>query len=97
MGYIFEKNGISIDKNRIAAIEAIVEPSDKKALQRILGLIVFLWLPYHTKVFNRLKKIISNAPVLQNFNPNAAIYIQTDASKDGIGSCLLQNGKPVCV
>lgn len=32
--------------------------------------------------------------MLQNFDLNLAIVMQCDASKDGLGYCLLQNDKP---
>lgn len=55
----------------------------------------WLWTCVHETAFNSIKKKISEAPVLQNFNPDLPIVIQCDASKDGLGCCLLQHGKPV--
>lgn len=55
----------------------------------------WLWTIVHETAFNNIKKKITEAPVLQNFNPDVSIVIQCDASKDGLGCCLLQNGKPV--
>lgn len=56
----------------------------------------WLWTDVHENVFNNIKKKISEAPILQNFNSKLPIVVQCDASKDGLGCCLLQNGKPVC-
>ncbi|KAL0894614.1 hypothetical protein ABMA27_013176 [Loxostege sticticalis] len=56
----------------------------------------WLWTEVHEKAFNNIKKCISTAPVLQNFDSTLPITIQCDASKDGLGCCLMQNGKPVC-
>ena len=39
---------------------------------------------------------ISNVKVLPYFNINAETTLQTDASKKGLGACLIQNGKVVC-
>lgn len=55
----------------------------------------WLWTSVHEDVYSKIKNKISKAPVLQNFNDNLPITIQCDASKDGLGCCLLQNGKPV--
>lgn len=55
----------------------------------------WIWTVVHETAFNNIKTKISKAPVLQNFNPAIPIVIQCDASKDGLGCCLLQNGKPV--
>lgn len=56
----------------------------------------WLWTEVHEKAFNNIKNCISTAPVLQNFDSTLPITIQCDASKDGLGCCLMQNGKPVC-
>ena len=39
---------------------------------------------------------ISNMKVLPYFNVNAETTLQMDASKKGLGACLIQNGKVVC-
>ena len=39
---------------------------------------------------------ISNVKALPYFNFNAETTLQTDASKKGLGACLIQNGKVVC-
>lgn len=54
------------------------------------------WLPKHADAFESIKKVITNAPVLRNFDPSKEIVIQTDSSKSGIGCCLMQTRQPVC-
>ena len=39
---------------------------------------------------------ISNVKALPYFNINAETTLQTDASKKGLGACLIQNGKVIC-
>ena len=39
---------------------------------------------------------ISNVKALPYFNTSAETILQTDASKKGLGACLIQNGKVVC-
>ena len=39
---------------------------------------------------------ISNMKALLYFNINAETTMQMDASKKGLGACLIQNGKVVC-
>ena len=55
------------------------------------------WLLYdeHRSAIDKLKQALTNSPVLQYVNPDKSITIQTDASQNGIGSCLLQEGHPV--
>lgn len=56
----------------------------------------WLWTEVHENVYTNIKNKISTAPVLQNFDNKLPITIQCDASKDGLGCCLMQEGKPVC-
>ena len=46
--------------------------------------------------FQRLKMEISNVKALHYFNINAETTLQMDASKKGLGACLIQNDKVVC-
>ena len=50
----------------------------------------------HLKNFQQLKMEISNMKTLPYFNVNAETTLQMDASKKGLGACLIQNGKFVC-
>ena len=50
----------------------------------------------HQENFNRLKMEISNMKALPYFNVNAETTLQMDASKKGLGACLIQKGKVVC-
>ena len=50
----------------------------------------------HFENFNRLKVEISNIKVLPYFDVNAETTLQTDASKKGLGACLIQKGKVIC-
>ena len=55
----------------------------------------FVWNTEHEHVFNKVKEILSTTPGLRLFDPNMNVQIQCDASKTGIGACLLQEGQPV--
>lgn len=57
--------------------------------------IVFDWTERHTEAFKLIKEKILNAPILVPFDENKIIEIQSDASKDGLGCCILQDGKPI--
>ena len=50
----------------------------------------------HQENFNQLKMEISNMKALPYFDVNAETTLQTDASKKGLGACLIQKGKVVC-
>ena len=55
----------------------------------------FEWNEKSEAKLDNLKKIITSDPVLKPFNPEKPIVIQTDASKDGLGSGLIQEEHPV--
>ena len=42
-----------------------------------------------------MKKEIAGAPILAYYNPKKETILQTDASIKGLGTCLLQDQKPV--
>lgn len=63
--------------------------------QLLKNSIPWSWSDTHQKTFLHLKQLISNTPVLQYFDVSKPAVIQTDASGLGLGSCLLQEGKPI--
>ena len=50
----------------------------------------FLWLDNHTEAFNKLKTAICKDIRLKYFDSSLPIYIECDASKNGIGAVMLQ-------
>ena len=50
----------------------------------------------HFQNFNRLQVEISNMKALPYFDVNAETTLQMDASKKGLGACLIQKGKVIC-
>ena len=50
----------------------------------------------HFENFNRLKVEISNMKAFPYFDVNAETTLQMDASKKGLGACLIQKGKVIC-
>ena len=50
----------------------------------------------HYDNFNRLKVEVSNMKALPYFDVNAETTLQMDASKKGLGTCIIQKGKVVC-
>ena len=55
----------------------------------------WMWLPEHTSAVQELKQILSSKPVLKLFDSSKPVKLQVDASKSGLGACLMQDGHPV--
>ncbi|XP_063046009.1 uncharacterized protein K02A2.6-like [Engraulis encrasicolus] len=53
------------------------------------------WSHQHTAALEKLKTALMQAPVLQFYDQSKPLAIQCDASKDGLGACLLQEGRPL--
>ena len=55
----------------------------------------FSWGPECQEVFNQMKREIVRAPILTYYNARKETVLQTDASTKGLGTCLLQEQRPV--
>ena len=57
--------------------------------------VAFNWGPEHQAAFKLVKKEIAEAPILAYCDPTKTTVLQTDASINGLGTCLLQDEKLV--
>lgn len=55
----------------------------------------FHWNDRHELEFKKLLGVVSSEPVLAIYDPGLPVIVQTDASKDGLGCVLVQNGHPI--
>ena len=55
----------------------------------------WIWQPEHTAAVDKLKCVLTSEPVLKLYDVTQPVTIQADASKSGVGACLIQEGKPV--
>ena len=57
--------------------------------------VAWTWNANHERAFNKLKTMLTEAPVLTYFDQNKKIVLQTDASARGLGATMMQDGKPI--
>jgi hypothetical protein len=55
----------------------------------------FSWTPEETKYFEQLKEVMSKALVLTTPNFTKTFIVEFDASGNGIGDVLMQEGRPL--
>jgi len=53
------------------------------------------WSEAQENSFNEVKKLVTNAPVLAYYDANKPLMLENIASEYGIGSTLLQDGRPI--
>ena len=53
------------------------------------------WTEHQEQAFNKLKQLVTEAPVLKYFEPKEELILQSDASDTGLGAVLTQNGQPI--
>ena len=53
------------------------------------------WSTNEVKAFQHVKEMIGNSPTLSFYDPNKELTLENDASEYGLGSALMQEGKPI--
>lgn len=53
------------------------------------------WSESQDVSFRKIKTLLTSAPVLTYYDPNTELILENDASEFAMGSCLLQNAKPI--
>ena len=73
---------------RLSDITTTLRQLTKKSVE-------FVWNPTYEKAFTQAKLHVANAVTLQYIDPGQPIVLECDASGNGVGGTLLQNGQPV--
>ena len=55
----------------------------------------FDWMQQHDEAFEKLKSLLSSAPILKFYDVNKDVTIECDSSDVGLGAVLMQDGHPV--
>lgn len=56
---------------------------------------VWEWSDSQEQAFEKIKKVLSQTPVLRYYDPSEQLVLQCDASESGLGAALLQGGQPI--
>ena len=57
--------------------------------------VAFVWEKPQQEAFDKLKSVITSAPVLAYFDNSKETVLSVDASSTGLGSVIMREGKPV--
>ena len=53
------------------------------------------WSSSQEEAFTKAKELVSRSPTLTYYDPNKVLVLENDASEYGLGSTILQEGKPI--
>jgi hypothetical protein len=56
----------------------------------------FIWTSECEEIFQQMKYLLTNEPVLKIANPNKDFLVCTDVCKEGLGGVLMQEGHVIC-
>src|SRR6266498_3459338 len=79
---------IGFFRNHIQGFSTIAGPMTNLLAKEVL----YVWGSEQQQAFERLKQIISTVPILMHLNFNQQFILYTDASKEGLGAILAQEG-----
>eukprot|EP00253_Pinus_taeda_P018941 PITA_18941 len=90
LGHVITKEGIAVDPEKIKTIMEWPIPKDVADIRSFMG-----WTSECQQSFDRLKHLLTTAPILSIADPNKDYVVCTDASKEGVGGVLMQEGKVI--
>eukprot|EP00253_Pinus_taeda_P019694 PITA_19694 len=89
LGHIITKDGINVDPEKIRTIMEWPVPKDMADIRSFMG------LTECQKSFEQLKHLLTTVPILSIADPSKDYVVCTDASKEGVGGVLMQEGKVI--
>ncbi|WVZ70224.1 hypothetical protein U9M48_018905 [Paspalum notatum var. saurae] len=93
LGHIVSKGGIMVDPSKISSV------MDWKIAKPMTSLlekgVPFIWTKERQAAFDELKKRLTTAPVLTLPDLTKSFTVYCDASKEGLGCVLMQEGKVI--
>ena len=80
--------GVEPDPSTISPITDMPSPENKAQLQTLLGMVNYL-------PSSEVKQAVTNSETLPHFDPQKKVELEVDASKNGLGAAMFQDGKPM--
>ena len=95
LGHVVTNKGIKPDQKKVAAILQMPNPADVEAVRRLQDCEWEWAQEQETSMAELKKKLVTSVPLLAYYDPSKELVIQCDASSTGIGSTMMQKGKPL--
>ncbi|KAG5874126.1 hypothetical protein JTB14_015046 [Gonioctena quinquepunctata] len=100
-GNRISSKGITVDPERILAIQNFPEPKNKKEIgsgsratdRPIKKNVNFTWDIFLQQSSEKVKKLLQNSPTLAYFDSSKQVSISADSSSYGLGACLIQTSE----
>ncbi|WVZ63933.1 LOW QUALITY PROTEIN: hypothetical protein U9M48_013523 [Paspalum notatum var. saurae] len=98
LGHIVSKGGIMVDPSKISSVMDWKVPEVMKEIAKPMTSLLekgvpFIWTKERQAAFDELKKRLTTAPVLTLSDLTKSFTVYCDASKEGLGCVLMQEGK----
>ena len=72
-------------------LSEVLEPIQQLARKEV----PWQWQHEHDAAFEKVKDLVTQAPMLKYYSPTEELTVQCDASDKGLGAALMQNGQPI--
>ncbi|KAL2252742.1 UNVERIFIED_CONTAM: Transposon Ty3-G Gag-Pol polyprotein, partial [Sesamum indicum] len=96
LGHVVSGDGVKPDPSKVKAIMEWRVPKNATEVRSFLGKgVEFQWTEQYQQSFDELKKRLTSNPILVLPSGSGGYIVYTDASKQGLGCVLMQNGKVI--
>ncbi|XP_059281380.1 uncharacterized protein LOC132035078 [Lycium ferocissimum] len=91
LGHVVSKDGIMVDPKKIEAVRDWARPTSVTEIRSFLGLkeVLFQWIDECEESFQKLKTLLTSAPILALLVEGKDFVVYCDASRSGLGAMLI--------
>jgi hypothetical protein len=96
LGHVISGEGIAVDPSKVEAIMEWPAPTNVTEVRSFMGLAgYYRRFEKCAEAFQRLKELLTTTPILKVPDMDADFLVFTDASKEGLGGVLMQDGRVI--